>query len=62
VRPVRGEFHMPSFSSRMGRPGRENKRANAPKRDVSFAPINGHRKRDAACPKSATNGLVHRSK
>ena len=29
---------MPSLSSRMGRPGRERKRANAPKRDVSFAP------------------------
>jgi len=35
------------------RPGRENKRANAPKRDVSFAPINGRRKRNAACPKGA---------
>ena len=43
VRSVRGEFHMPSLSSRMGRPGRESKRANAPKRDSSFAPINGHR-------------------
>ena len=32
---------MPSLSSRMGRPGRESKRANAPKRDSSFAPING---------------------
>jgi len=32
-------------------------RADAPKREVSFAPINGHRKRDAACPKSAIAGL-----
>ena len=24
--------------------------------EVSFAPINGHRKRDAACPKSANSG------
>jgi hypothetical protein len=24
--------------------------------EVRFAPINGHRKRDAACPKSANSG------
>jgi hypothetical protein len=44
---------MPSLSSQMGRPGRERKRANAPKGEVRFAPINGRRKRNAACPKGA---------
>jgi hypothetical protein len=62
VRPVRGEFHMPSLSSRMGRPGREKKRANAPKGEVRFAPINGHRQAVSACPNSANRVIWHRTK
>jgi hypothetical protein len=37
----------------MGRPGRESKRADAPKREVRFAPINGHRQLGGARPISA---------
>jgi hypothetical protein len=53
IRPVSGEFHMPSLSPQMGRPRREKKRANAPKGEARFAPINGHRQPGGACPKSA---------
>lgn len=42
--------------------GREKKRANAPKGEVRFAPINGRRKRNAACPRNLhTTRLMHRS-
>jgi hypothetical protein len=41
------------LSREWGDQGREKKRDNAPMCEVRFAPINGHRKRDAACPKCA---------
>jgi hypothetical protein len=37
----------------MGDQGRESKRADAPKREVRFAPINGHRQLGGARPISA---------
>jgi hypothetical protein len=40
----------------MGDQGRESKRADAPKREVRFAPINGHRQLGGARPISANNG------
>ena len=39
----------------------QKKRANAPKREVRFAPINGHRKRDVACSKTCTISDIARS-
>jgi hypothetical protein len=51
---------MPSLSREWGDHGRENKRADAHKREVRIAPINGHGQYDAACPKGANNGS-HRS-
>jgi len=41
----------------MGDQGRESKRADAPKREVRFAPINGHRQLGGARPISAA-GLI----
>jgi len=35
---------------------------DAPKREVRFAPINGHPQRDGHVRLSANSGLVHRSK
>ena len=37
----------------MGDQGRESKRADAPKREVRFVPINGHRQLGGARPISA---------
>jgi hypothetical protein len=45
-----------------GRSGAQKKSANAPKREVSFTPTNGHRKHNAACPKSAMYGRRPRCK
>ena len=53
VGSVSGEFHRHPHHRGWVDLGHEKKRANGPKREVRFAPINGHRKCDAVGPKSA---------